>query len=153
MSKTDNNKEITKYLFVDFENLPNFKIDKEADEQSKVFVFIANKNLKIPIDLALASQKLGDRLIWEIVEGSAKSDLDFQICFAMGIRHRDTPEGIEFIVYSKEIAFDPLIEHLNSIGRKSKRVTIDANTPYKRPRRSQTNPDSLDQSGDPAPED
>ncbi len=124
---------IEKYMFVDFENLPNFKINSKFNTNSRIYLFVNSSQLKIPIEVAIESQRMGDRLEWVMVNGTGKNNLDFHMCFFMGIQHRDAPLDVEFELYSKDLAFDHLIEYLNQTGRRAKRLTFDSTPSTRRP--------------------
>ncbi len=124
---------IKRYMFVDFENLPNFKINSRFNQDAQMYLFVSSPQLKIPIEAAIESQRMGERLEWIMISGGAKINLDFHICFFMGIRHREAPLEIEFELYSKDASFDHLIEYLNANSRKAKRLTFDNTSSLKRP--------------------
>ena len=51
----------TNYVLIDYENVQVRSLSLLKDECSHVRVFLGPKNLKLPVELVVAMQKLGDR--------------------------------------------------------------------------------------------
>lgn len=103
-----------KIVLVDFENVPNVSLDG-LDGDTEVIVFIGAQQKTAPIELAMAAQKLGDRLRWQRVSTSGKNALDFFIACELGRVHA-LEKCAHCVVVSNDTGFDPLIKHLRSVG-------------------------------------
>jgi len=82
-------------------------------ELLKVIVFLGNRQAKLPVDLVMTMQSLGDNAEYIRIEGNGPNALDFHIAFYIGTlaaKH----ENIYFHIISKDTGFDPLIRHLKS---------------------------------------
>jgi hypothetical protein len=87
-----------------------------------VLVFVGANQSKIPLDLAMVLQKLGERAEYIKIGGQGQNTLDFHIAYYIGqIAERD-PNSF-FHIISKDTGFDPLISHL-----KSKKILAQRNT-------------------------
>lgn len=101
------------YVLIDYENVQVKSISLLKDECFHVRVFLGPKNPKLPVDLVVAMQKLGDRADYIVLETSGSNALDFHIAYYLGILSEKDPLGF-FHIISKDTGFDPLIQHLKS---------------------------------------
>jgi len=51
----------TNYILIDYENVQVKSLDRLQNEQFKVLIFLGPTNTKLPVDLVLSVQRLGDR--------------------------------------------------------------------------------------------
>lgn len=103
----------TNYVLIDYENVQVKSIYLLKDECFHVRIFLGPKNPKLPVDLVVAMQKLGDRADYIVLETSGSNALDFHIAYYLGILSEKDPLGF-FHIISKDTGFDPLIQHLKS---------------------------------------
>ena len=80
-----------------------------------VVLFVGAKQAKVPFDLAVAMQALGEKAKYIKIAGSGRNALDFHIAFYVGELSTKEPDAY-FYVISRDTGFDPLIKHLK--GRK-----------------------------------
>lgn len=101
------------YVLIDFENVHVRSLDLLDGEHFRVTVFLGPKNTKLPVDLVLAMQSLGERGEYVSLEASGTNALDFHIAFHLGRLASADPQGF-FHIISKDTGFDPLVEHLKA---------------------------------------
>lgn len=68
---------------------------------------------KLPVDLVLAMQELGDRAEYIVLEAPGSNALDFHIAYYLGVLAAADSTGF-FHIISKDTGFDPLIRHLKT---------------------------------------
>ncbi|MEM8817669.1 MAG: PIN domain-containing protein [Pseudomonadota bacterium] len=108
------------FVLVDFENVQPRNLELLTKRPFKVRVFVGANQTKVPVNLAAAMQKLGDRAEYVFISGSGRNALDFHIAFYLGELAAGHPDT-EFFVVSRDRGFDPVIRHLNeerNIGAK-----------------------------------
>jgi hypothetical protein len=103
----------TNYVLIDYENVQVRSLSLLKDECFYVRVFLGPKNPKLPVELVVAMQKLGDRADYIVLETSGSNALDFHIAYYLGIFSEKDPLGF-FHIISKDTGFDPLIQHLKA---------------------------------------
>lgn len=103
----------TNYVLIDFENVQVKSLALLQGEHFRIKVFLGPKNKKLPVELVLAMQQLGDRADYIVLEVSSANALDFHITYYLGKLVAVDPTGI-FHVISKDKGFDLLIKHLNT---------------------------------------
>jgi hypothetical protein len=101
------------YVLIDYENVQDIDLDCIQDKGFYIKIFIGSNQTKIPIDLVLKSQKLGNKFEWIQINGSGKNALDFHITFVLGQLTQKDPEAF-FHIISKDTGFDPLIIYLKN---------------------------------------
>ena len=99
------------YVLIDYENVQPRNLDVLAKHPFKVIVFVGANQAKVPIDVAVAMQSLGDRAQYLKISGNGQNALDFHIAFYVGELSAGDPKA-EFHIISKDTGFDPLIKHL-----------------------------------------
>ncbi len=109
-----------KLLLVDFENVPKFD-SGHIDANLHVLIFIGASQKSVPIDLVVNTQKLGNRVGWQRVDGNGSNALDFHIACYLGRMVEKSPT-LHCIILSKDKGFDPLLRFLNKNGLKCKRI-------------------------------
>ena len=116
-ARLNEDKAMKKYVYIDFENVSDLE-ELPTTEGSKYFVFIGNKQTKIPTKIALSANDGFSKLIQ--ISGSSQNALDFHIAFYLGreIEKRITEkseENIQYFIVSKDTGYDPVIEHIRTI--------------------------------------
>ncbi|GBO54295.1 hypothetical protein APA_2243 [Pseudanabaena sp. lw0831] len=101
------------YILIDYENVQNIDLTCLKEKSFYIKIFIGTNQTKIPIDLVLKSQELGNQVEWIQINGSGKNALDFHITFVLGKLVQKDPEGF-FHIISKDTGFDPLITYLKN---------------------------------------
>ena len=101
------------YILVDFENVQNIDLNSIKDKNFYIKVFVGTNQTKIPVELVLKSQELGNQVEWIQINGSGKNALDFHITFVLGRLTQKDPDAF-FHIISKDTGFDPLITYLKN---------------------------------------
>lgn len=108
-------------LLIDLENVQ--KIDLSAvPADVRVLVFSGATQRKVPHDLVVQAQPLGERLTWIGIAGNGPNALDFHIAFYLGQELTRRPAS-ECAIFSGDTGFDPLIRHLLALGHRCRRVS------------------------------
>lgn len=108
-------------LFVDLENVQRFD-PTVVPTNARILVFYATTQKKLPEDLVVKAQPFGTRLTWIKIAGQGPNALDFHIAFYLGETLAKEPAA-ECAILSGDTGFDPLVKHLQALGRSCKRVT------------------------------
>jgi len=103
----------TNYVLIDYENVQVKSLALLKGEQFRVWVFLGPNNTKLPVELVLAMQELGDRAEYIVLETPGANALDFHIAYYLGVFATADPLGF-FHIISKDTGFDPLIKHLKA---------------------------------------
>ena len=100
-------------LLVDYENVQ--AVDLAAlPSDVKVGFVLGAKQTKLPTDLAVQAQGLGDRFAYVLIRGQQPNAVDFCIAFYLGELLARDP-GAECVILSKDKkGFDPLVKHLTA---------------------------------------
>lgn len=101
------------YVLIDYENVQVKSLALLKDEQFRVRVFLGPNNTRLPVELVLAMQELGERAEYIVLETSGRNALDFHIAYYLGVLASIESSGF-FHIISKDTGFDPLIQHLKS---------------------------------------
>jgi hypothetical protein len=113
--------EYSKYILVDYENVQDINIDI-IGENIKMLIIVGENQNKIPIDLILKTQPYGNAIEWlQIKSNGKKNALDFFIVYFLGC-YISVQDNKEFIIYSKDTGYDPLIEYLKTKDINVKRI-------------------------------
>jgi len=107
-------------VLVDFENVQQVDLSR-LDIGCRVIIFVGSQQKSVPLDLVKNSQKFGERIVWEQVEGHGRNALDFFIAFHLGRVFEKEPET-ECTVLSRDKGFDPLLRYLTKHGLNCRRV-------------------------------
>lgn len=110
----------TNYVLIDYENVQPANLILLAGEHFKVKVFLGANQAKLPVELAVAMQGLGERGEYVRITGNGPNALDFHIAYYIGRIAAQEPKAF-FHIISKDTGFDPLITHLKSQGILSNR--------------------------------
>lgn len=101
------------YILIDYENVQVESLALLKSESFRVRIFLGPKNTKLPVELVLAMQELGERAEYIVLETSGANALDFHIAYYLGVLAATDPSGF-FHIISKDTGFDPLILHLKA---------------------------------------
>jgi len=107
-------------LLVDFENVQQVELSS-LDIGCRVMIFVGSQQKSVPLELVKSSQRFGDRIVWEQVEGHGRNALDFFIAFHLGRVFEKEPDS-ECIILSRDKGFDPLLRYLTARGVKCRRI-------------------------------
>jgi hypothetical protein len=100
-------------VLIDFESVQPESLPGLELPHWHLMVFVGANQSKLPLGLAMAMQRMGDRAQYVQISGQGPNALDFHIAFYMGELAAAEPSAV-FHVVSKDKGFDPLIEHLKS---------------------------------------
>jgi hypothetical protein len=103
----------TNYVLIDFENIQPKNLDILRKHPFQILVFVGASQSKVPFDLAMAMQALGENAKYIKIAGNGKNALDFHIAFYIGQLSLQEPDAY-FHIISRDTGFDPLIKHLKS---------------------------------------
>ncbi|WP_055076371.1 PIN domain-containing protein [Pseudanabaena sp. 'Roaring Creek'] len=101
------------YIFIDYENVQNIDLTFLKEKSFYIKIFIGTNQTKIPIDLVLKSQALGNQVEWIQINGNGKNALDFHIAFELGKLVEKEAKSF-FHIISKDTGYDPLISYMKS---------------------------------------
>lgn len=107
-----------KIVYIDFENLPAVEI--EDIEDASFIIFLGENQKKIPTEMILRTQPMGDRVQWVTISGAGRNALDFHIAYYLA--KCDTDPGATHYIVSMDGGYDPLIRHVARFGQKVKRI-------------------------------
>jgi hypothetical protein len=127
-----------KLLLVDFENVQQVDLAR-LDESYRIIIFVGAGQKSVPIEFVANAQKLGNRIEWQRVDAGGSNALDFFIACQLGRVLEKSPQ-LHCIVLSKDKGFDPLLQHLNKIGLKCKRLNSLRELDPKATQADQSNP-------------
>ncbi|PSF38190.1 hypothetical protein C7H19_06880 [Aphanothece hegewaldii CCALA 016] len=106
-------------LLIDYENIQDIDLSIIQEHDIEIKIFVGQSQNKIPIELVLSSQKLGQRVEWIQIEGTGSNSLDFHIAFYLG---KLSNNNLSFIILSKDKGFEPLIKYLTKQNINCKRI-------------------------------
>jgi hypothetical protein len=121
----------TNYVLIDFENVQPDSLAALQHDHFRVIVFVGANQAKVPFDVAAALQRMGSNAEYVRISGNGKNALDFHIAFYIGQLAARDPAAY-FHVISKDGGFDPLIQHLKSMGIFAARSAAIADIPLVR---------------------
>jgi hypothetical protein len=107
-------------LFVDLENVQGIDLS-QVPPDARVMIFYGVGQKKLPEDLVVRAQPLGNRLQWIKVSGQGPNALDFHIAFYLG-KELSVSATSECVVFSRDTGFDPLMRHLQTLEHPCRRV-------------------------------
>lgn len=74
----------TNYVLIDYENVQVNSLELLQPPHFKVKVFLGPNNTRLPVELALGIQRLGDRAGYIQLGTPGQNALDFHIAFYLG---------------------------------------------------------------------
>ncbi len=105
----------TNYVLIDYENVQPANLALLAGDHFRVKIFVGASQTRLPVELAIAMQRLGDRAEYVRISGNGSNALDFHIAYYIGRIAEKEPKAF-FHIISKDTGFDPLVTHLKSQG-------------------------------------
>lgn len=112
----------TNYILVDYENVQPDALPKGGEIPLQVYMFVGDRQNKIPFKLAESLQAMGANASYVKIEGNGSNALDFHIAYYIGkLAERDS--NAYFHIVSKDKGFDPLIRYLKKNKIFAQRVT------------------------------
>ncbi|GHU25000.1 hypothetical protein FACS1894172_10300 [Spirochaetia bacterium] len=109
------------YILIDYENTQEIIMDG-ISEKTKLIIAVGENQNKLPLDLVQKTQPFGLSVDWCQIKGGGKRNaLDFFIAYCLGTLTA-SDKGKEYIIYSKDTGYDPLIEHLSLSGINVRRI-------------------------------
>ena len=118
----------TNYVLIDFENVQPKNLGLLGEQPFEVYVFIGANQTKLPRNVVVAMQALGQRAQYVEIDGSGPNALDFHIAYYMGALTAADSEG-NFHIVSRDKGFDPLIRHLKGKKIRVRRIVDVAEIP------------------------
>lgn len=103
----------TNYVLIDLENIQPKNISLLKGHDFKVLVFVGSKQTKIPFEIAISLQELGNNAEYVKIDGNGPNALDFHIAFYIGHIAASDKDSF-FHIISRDSGFDPLISHLKA---------------------------------------
>ena len=103
--------DFNKYVFVDYECFQYIDVDI-IDEKTKMILIVDEKQKIIPIEFIKITQSFGNSIEWLQTKKSKKS-LYYFIVYFLGY-FISSQKDKEFIIYSDNVEYDPLIEYLQN---------------------------------------
>ena len=104
----------TQVILVDWENVQPELLPALNLAEVKVLVFVGPNQSKLPTDIVIAMQKLGDKASYITITKQGKDALDMHIAFYIG-QLANQSANCYFHVVSKDRDYDPLIAHLKEL--------------------------------------
>jgi hypothetical protein len=104
----------TQIILVDWENVQPELLPALNLADVKVIVFVGPHQSKLPTDIVIAMQKLGDRADYIKVGKQGKDALDMHIAFYMG-RLATQLQDCYFHIVAVDRDYDPLLAHLKEL--------------------------------------
>lgn len=109
-------------VLVDFESVQAIDFGRLAPD-TRIAVFAGELQRKVPIEVAMGLQEMGERARWVRSSGTGPNALDFHIAFELG-RMAQAGEHGPVVVLSRDKGFDPLLDWLRTQhGIPASRVT------------------------------
>lgn len=107
---------------VDYENQKNISLAAVDPQTMEIWFFVGKTQNKLPFELVVSTQHFGDSVKWIKIEGDGKNNLDFHIAFELGVLSTHKESVGEVLLMSKDKGFDPIIEYINRVGLKVRRI-------------------------------
>jgi len=113
---------VTIHFLIDLENVPQPQLPEQLPTDAQVWVFAGHQQTKVPLELVVKLQSLGERTRYIQLSSGGPNALDFHIAFHLG-RLTTTEPDSAFVVVSGDTGFDPLIAHLRANNVDVKRLS------------------------------
>jgi len=101
------------YVLIDYENVQVKSLALLKGEQFRVRIFLGPNNKKLPVELVLAMQGLGNYAEYIVLKTPGVNALDFHIAYYLGVLATADPSGF-FHIISKDTGFDSLMKHMKA---------------------------------------
>lgn len=123
--KLNEENQMNKLYFVDFENLQDLAYDEIDPNNDMVVIFVGHTQTKISFDIVKKTQKLGKAVEWIQMGGSGRNALDFHIAYYLGYfiaSKESTSTECKIFIASGDSDYDVLIKHILSQGHYCERI-------------------------------
>ena len=107
-------------LLIDYENRHHIDLSL-IDKSYRVVFFVGVLQNEAKLKRKLENENRLVRIDYLKVEGVGKNALDFHIAFKLGQVY-ETARDTSCIILSADKGFDPLLQHLNAIGLRCRRI-------------------------------
>ena len=74
----------TNYILIDYENVQIRSLERLQGSQFKVLVFLGPNNTRLPVELVLSVQRMGEHASYVAMEAGGTNALDFHIADYIG---------------------------------------------------------------------
>ncbi|MCX7257776.1 MAG: PIN domain-containing protein [Polaromonas sp.] len=108
------------YICIDWENVQPEVFPSLHAEHVNMLVFVGAQQGKLSFPVVEAVQKMGSRAQYVKVTQPGNNALDMHIAFYLGKIASEKPTAY-FHIISKDTDYDPLVQHLKSLGIGAKR--------------------------------
>ena len=109
------NTDLTHYVFVDFENVPNVDLRLIEGKSVKVALLIGKNQKKLDLARVQQIQRQAAKVVLIEVGASGHNALDLTLGYYLGQAVLTAPQA-QFLIVSNDKDFDPLIAHLLGQG-------------------------------------
>ncbi|MGV2332660.1 MAG UNVERIFIED_CONTAM: PIN domain-containing protein [Planctomycetaceae bacterium] len=113
---------MTTHFLIDLENVPLPQLPEQLPKDAQVWVFAGPQQTKVPLELVVKLQSLGERTRYIQLGSGGPNALDFHIAFHLGQLTTTEPDSA-FVVVSGDTGFDPLIAQLRANNVDVKRLS------------------------------
>ncbi len=108
--------------FIDFENVQGIPEFKKVKSEDKIILFAGVQQKTLKIELVEKLLQVNNVEIIRI-DSQGKNNLDFHLCYHLGIQAHCNSKKVDFAVVSNDKGFDLIIATINKQGRKCKRIS------------------------------
>ncbi len=105
--------------FVDYENTGSLE-GIHVKSYERLLIFCGPNNSKIKLGELSTTEFTKIELIG--IKTNGANNLDFHLAFYLGRYHEAAANTVEFHIISNDDGFNGIIDHINNIGRKCKKV-------------------------------
>ncbi len=124
--------------FIDFENIQEIPEFKKVNTEDKIILFVGVHQKTLKIEFVEKLLQINNIEIIKI-EKQGKNNLDFHLCYHLGIQAHCNEKKVDFVVVSNDKYFDPIVATINKQGRKCKRISKTQKTEIKEKNLKNTN--------------
>lgn len=110
----------TRFIFVDFENVPSVDLALVAGKPVHVTLLIGKKQTKLDVSLVKQIHQMPDQVELIEVGASGHNALDLTLAYYLG-QAVGRSRGAHFTIVSKDKDFEPMLAHLVGQGLKADR--------------------------------
>ncbi|MBK5931712.1 PIN domain-containing protein [Halochromatium salexigens] len=106
---------MTTHYLIDYESIQPRQLEGWFTREATITLFVGPQQHRLPIELVMRMQALGERGRYVKIERSGKNALDFHLAFYLGELAAADPQA-RYRILSKDSGFDSLIAHLQARG-------------------------------------
>ncbi|MBK1618483.1 hypothetical protein CKO42_08535 [Lamprobacter modestohalophilus] len=115
---------MTTHYLIDYESIQPKQLEGWLANETSITLFVGPQQHRLPIDLVMRMQALGERGRYVKIERAGKNALDFHLAFYLGELAAADPQA-RYRILSKDSGFDSLIAHLQARGLDVERLRED----------------------------